>query len=734
MSEGIPKYRVVFPLAQPFSRSDYEGDGTDQFEAAWKSKYASFADSLGLEWDRSCLDIARAFFGPSCKPKAPRIAEKIDGSRLNLDRIEAAKSLSACQSANKTKQQSNQEYQGLDLVVWLAQYGSTFKIEAALRECAPPHILRSRRADQSGVHIQCPFEGTHSQIGGNGTFVADADESGFIIYCCHQHCLTDRGNGTSLDRALYLRKMLEDRWLTLEVLQNGDMGGGAISPSREQPPQRDLWVVDSDGKGIDAEVLHQSIVGAPGLFDFEALSSLCSIQISDDITAPQLAEFIEAGCITLARLIQCWKEPQRGNSAYECRLNELIAAEQAGALRRDIDLRIAAIRREFEVKQKAIDADLKTLRHGAENNTVETALGALSADDTAFIVPFRNYTEDFAIINSGGKAMILKLDQHDLSKAMMTASDFEMLYRKDWVDIVGPDGHKRTVYPPKQFIAKPPKNARVYHDGFVFKPCGTVKATEYNLFRGMLIAPDPSGSCSLFHDLIKEVWAQGNPDIYEWVIEYLFHIIARPGERIGTSIAIRGDYGDGKSIVFKRLQTILGDMLLTVANQNLILGEYNEALLGKLVTVLEEAAFAKDKQAFDRLKELITGETVVINPKFKAPIAVENYSRMFLISNHDHFLHTQPNDRRYTVIETSSAWQGSDKFEKLIDQWDQGGAARFVYEARNHSFRRLPEGRRLCISRNLKTDADTMPVKNGLCSAIVSTAVESRRWVSDFST
>ena len=71
----------------------------------------------------------------------------------------------------------------------------------------------------------------------------------------------------------------------------------------------------------------------------------------------------------------------------------------------------------------------------------------------------------------------------------------------------------------------------------------------------MLIEPDPSGSCSLLHDLIREVWAQGDRTTTEWVIEWLMHIIAYPGQKVGTSIAIRGGYGDGKGIVFETLMS-----------------------------------------------------------------------------------------------------------------------------------------------------------------------------------
>ena len=216
---------------------------------------------------------------------------------------------------------------------------------------------------------------------------------------------------------------------------------------------------------------------------------------------------------------------------------------------------------------------LKKLRRDAQQNTADAALGALSAGETAFVGALRNYAKTFAFINSGGKAMILQLTQPDLSRALMTANDFEMLHRQEWLQIMA-DGRKLIAHPAREFIAKPPKDVRVYHNGFVFKPSGAVKSTEYNLYRGMRIKPDPSASCSLFHELIREVWAHDILDVYSWIIEHLFHILAYPGEKIGTSIAIRGAYGDGKSIVFNLLKTILGDMLLTVAViNNLILGE-----------------------------------------------------------------------------------------------------------------------------------------------------------------
>ena len=228
-----------------------------------------------------------------------------------------------------------------------------------------------------------------------------------------------------------------------------------------------------------------------------------------------------------------------------------------------------------------------------------------------------------------------------------------------------------TVYPAKQFLSKPPKDTRVYRGGFVFKPSGTVAADECNLYRGMLIKPDPSGSCSMLHELIKDVWAQGDETITEWVLEWFMHIFKYPGQKVGTSIAIRGGYGDGKTIVPEKLMSrILGDMLLLVTNHRMILGDFNEAMLGKLLIVCEEAAFAGDKAAFDRMKELITGEKVLINPKFKAPITVDNFSRLVVISNHA--ISCTPNRGTAGILfGVDPVWEGTSKFEQLVDQWDK---------------------------------------------------------------
>ncbi len=178
----LPKYRMVFPLAKPFSRQDHFNDGGTQksFEALWKAKYAAFANSLGLEWDRSCTDISRAFYWPSCKPGAKRMATKIEGQLLDLDAfdVQLEQSDGGKRAASKLER-TNLTFQGFDLKAWAAQYGATFQIEDALRSSSnlPSDFFRTER-DEGGVHIECPFENEHTEPGGTGTFIVNASENG----------------------------------------------------------------------------------------------------------------------------------------------------------------------------------------------------------------------------------------------------------------------------------------------------------------------------------------------------------------------------------------------------------------------------------------------------------------------------------------------------------------------------------------------------------------------------
>ena len=677
------KLRLVFVLDRPYKITEWLARGFSQEDARgrlWTAALETFAREFGLEYDTACKDVSRAYYGASCKPgmAAKAFTKRFEGKAVRLDAIvpgttEALDAIippkSKAKPSPKPRSGSTRAKPEASGAERSRSRDSSLRLgqRSMLRPSTSRNSLRHMNscwtsARQVDISLGVSRKSAHWSPNPPRTYVVNGTAGkGFVLHC------SGATNGCSdLDRLQMLKGYLEAGLVKVEDLQNPDYGGGPISArvyheNGRSRSRSDLRVVDSEGRGVDMAILHAAIVAQPGRFDFALLNQLCGTQVGSDVSAEQLAAFVEAGRVTVDHLVKCWGgAPTSHDDAYTAKLETLALKRKSGSiLGREFDNALAALAAEFGVNKKTIEADYRNIEARA---SVPLLPGMLSPEDASLVRPMRDYVRDFAILNTGGKGVVMSLHEPDLSKALMPRDDFEFLHRNEWIETISADGKINTVYPAKEFLRKPPKATQVYHGGLVFKPSGTVAADEYNLYRGMLIEPDESGSCELFKKLIRDVWVQGDDTAYQWVLEWFMHIIAHPGAKVSTSIAIRGEYGDGKSIVTEKLmRTILGDMLLRVANQKLILGDFNEAAIGKLLITLEEAAFAGDKAAFDRLKEQITGDKVVINPKFKAPVVVDNYARMLIVSNHAHFLHLKPGDRRYVVLEILAELEGHEQ-------------------------------------------------------------------------
>lgn len=716
-TEPREKHRCERPLLEPIFVAEYmNSDIThDTFIDAVAMAQEAALDSIGGTYDEACLDFSHAYFTPAVlNDRVYPSAIHVKGAAFSYKPF-LANAIALCASSKSSAKKGNSKatgadavgdqgespvFEGKNVIVWCSQFGKTFNFE---RLFSALHLVIADRAG-GGKFVKC-FHGLHSG-GTEETFLVNGDgEKGFTL-----HCSGDSGGCPKIsDRAIRLKRYMEAGKVTWEHLEDPTNGGGPISArvrnqTRRSKARQSTRVVDRNGRGIDTVIFHAFLHKHPHRFDLGQLNELCGTQIDIDVSASQLAEFIQSGRVSVADLEACYvHEHEPEVDAYLAGLLELAKLVSKGLSARETDQMLAEMCVEYRVKAKTIEADFKAAKKKVAE-AEDGLAGALGDDETALVAQVANFADRFAIVNAG-KAMVMDLQEPNVSKALVTHDDFVKLHRDDWYWGATADGKPKLIYPAKNFIDMPPPEAQFYRGGMVFKPSGTVAADKLNLYQGLLIEPDATGSCSLLYDLITEVWCNGDAEVAAWVIEWLQHIVAHPGEKVGTSLAIRGGYGVGKSIVFGRLlSAIFGDLSLSVANHKMILGDFNESLISKLLIVLEEAAFAGDKQCFDKMKDVITGSTAHINPKNKAPITVENFARMALISNHDHFLHVKPRDRRYAVLHANDSWTGTNKFEQLMDQWDNGGASRFVHDALNHSFRRLEGRQTLVIDRNIKTD------------------------------
>jgi hypothetical protein len=217
------------------------------------------------------------------------------------------------------------------------------------------------------------------------------------------------------------------------------------------------------------------------------------------------------------------------------------------------------------------------------------------------------------------------------------------------------------------------KHRRTYPAGIVFAPGREVEGA-YNHWQGFAVEPDPTKSCTLILKHIHEVLCQGDQRSADYLIGWLAHMIQKPEEKPGVAVVIRGQKGVGKDTLGVYVGGLFPHHHITISNQEQLLGKFNAHQEKCLLLHVEEGYWAGNKSAEGALKHLITSETVMIEPKGLNAFKVNSVLRLLMTSNEDWVVPATADERRYFVLDASSARRGDHAyFEALRDEMNQGG-------------------------------------------------------------
>jgi len=223
-------------------------------------------------------------------------------------------------------------------------------------------------------------------------------------------------------------------------------------------------------------------------------------------------------------------------------------------------------------------------------------------------------------------------------------------------------------------------NAAPYHD--VPSRFGAKGQRDFNLWPGFECTPSTTGSCQRFLDHLRDIVASGDEDLYNWLVQYLAHIVQAPTRLAGTAVALQGTQGSGKSLVGEIMGAILGARLYTkVSKPEELTGRFNAHHYGRLLVQVEEAFWAGDKRAEGALKNMITSDTVRIERKFMDPIDFRNYTRLIITTNNDRSVPAGLGERRFAVLDVSGKRANDHEyFRELRSQmFEQGGCERLFH-------------------------------------------------------
>jgi hypothetical protein len=217
------------------------------------------------------------------------------------------------------------------------------------------------------------------------------------------------------------------------------------------------------------------------------------------------------------------------------------------------------------------------------------------------------------------------------------------------------------------------------YQGVEFNPRETTPGW-LNLWVGPTIVP-AAGDCKAIKRFLFEIVCRRDPAAYMYLMNYMAHALQRPWEKPGVMIILIGGQGTGKGTFGRILQRIWGASYVQVTNIDHVTGTFNGALERSFIVFMDEALFAGNRSASDRLKSLVTEPVVLINEKHQPTRQITSHHRFVAATNASHLKHTERDDRRDFTLRLSDERKGDFAYWKpLHEDIDGEGLDALVYE------------------------------------------------------
>jgi Family of unknown function (DUF5906) len=216
----------------------------------------------------------------------------------------------------------------------------------------------------------------------------------------------------------------------------------------------------------------------------------------------------------------------------------------------------------------------------------------------------------------------------------------------------------------------------------VFKPGGTTEPDEFNIWQGFGVQPRQGRR--KMRSLLRHIWkvvCRRDKAKYAYLIRWLAWAVQHPDKCPGVVPVLKSrKEGTGKSTLGVVMLKIFGPRHgVLVDDKERLLGRFTDWLEPVCFILAEEIMWARDHKTADKLKSLITADTIQIERKHSSCRQISNRLHMIMTTNHDHAVPAGVGDRRYFVLDVSDE-HACDKiyFDRLYADFDDGGIGEFL--------------------------------------------------------
>ena len=184
-----------------------------------------------------------------------------------------------------------------------------------------------------------------------------------------------------------------------------------------------------------------------------------------------------------------------------------------------------------------------------------------------------------------------------------------------------------------------------------------------------------TGECTSLLDLLWNMCGNetNQEQVYQWILRWLAYPLQHPGAKMQSAIVVHGPQGTGKSRFFEAIAKIYG-RYGRILGQEALEDKFNADWAEAKQFILADEVMARTEMYHikNRLKGLITGDTIRVNPKNVAAHNEKNQMNIVFLSNERMPLVLEDDDRRYLVIWVPPK-PSDDFFAQLNAEIDAGG-------------------------------------------------------------
>ncbi|QBC44448.1 DUF5906 domain-containing protein [Iodobacter fluviatilis] len=186
-----------------------------------------------------------------------------------------------------------------------------------------------------------------------------------------------------------------------------------------------------------------------------------------------------------------------------------------------------------------------------------------------------------------------------------------------------------------------------------FDPTGLDTTILCNMWAGWPTKP-AAGECFELLELLYYL-CSGEPDadaIYGWLLKWLAYPIQHPGAKMKSACVIHGPQGTGKNLFFDCIRDIYGEYGQTI-DQTALEDKHNDWSSKKLFLIADEVVAQQEMHHIkNKLKCMVTGDTIRVNPKHVAAHKEKNHVNLVFLSNEHKPIVLERDDRRNLILYT----------------------------------------------------------------------------------